>query len=96
MRQGVGLSELQIFEQKPAHMQRIRTTPHHVDIGPDEWFCSLVMVLMGVVLVGVVLGIVVLPGKSCALFLSGGELSPVGSCPRTDIQTEPVLVSGIH
>ena len=24
-----------------------RTIPHHVDIGPDEWFYSLVMVLVG-------------------------------------------------
>ena len=23
------------------------TIPHHVDIGPDEWFYSLVMVLVG-------------------------------------------------
>ena len=32
---------------------------------------------------GVLLGIVVPVGNSWALFLSGGELSPVGSCPRT-------------
>ena len=32
---------------------------------------------------GNVVGIVVLAGKSWALFLSDGELSPVGSCPRT-------------
>ena len=31
---------------------------------------------------GVVLGIVVLVGNSWALFLSGGILYPVGSCPR--------------
>ena len=32
---------------------------------------------------GTVLGIMVLVGNSWALFLSGGELSPVGSCPKT-------------
>ena len=32
---------------------------------------------------GVVLGKVVVVGNSWALFLLGGELSPVGSCPRT-------------
>ena len=31
---------------------------------------------------GVVLGTVVLVGNSLALFLSSGELFPVGSCPR--------------
>ena len=34
---------------------------------------------------GMVLGIVVLVSNSWALFLSGGELSPVGSCPRTPV-----------
>ena len=32
---------------------------------------------------GIVLGIVVPLGNGWALFLSGGELSLVGSCPRT-------------
>ena len=55
-----------------------RTIPHRVDIGPDEWLYQLILVWWGVVL-----GIVVLVGNSWALFLSGGESSPVGSCPRT-------------
>ena len=53
-----------------------RTIPHHVDIGPDEWFYSFLMVLVGSW--GVVLGIVVLVGNSWALFLSGWELYPMG------------------
>ena len=59
-----------------------RTIPHCIGISPDEWYYWFVMVL-----VRLFLGIVALVGNSWALFLSGGELSPVRSCPRTGICT---------
>ena len=62
-----------------------RTIPHRTGIGPDVWFYSVVVVLVCGELSwwGIVLGIVVTVGNGWALFLSGGELSLVGSRPRT-------------
>ena len=62
-----------------------RTIPHRTGIGPDEWLYSVGSGPSGELSWwGIVLGIVVLVGNGWALFLSGGELSLVGSCPRTD------------
>ena len=70
---------------------RIRTTRPLVGqfsrtvqcIGHDEWFYSVVVILVGSCPGGeLVLGIVGPLGNGWALFLSGGELSLVGSCPR--------------
>ena len=41
------IAQLPISGQLPT-----RTMPHHVDIGPDEWFYYLIVVWWGVVLVG--------------------------------------------
>ena len=53
-----------------------RSIPHRTGFGPDEWFYSVVVVLVGGCPGGeLVLGIVVLVGNGWAIFLSGGELS---------------------
>ena len=56
---------------------------------PQKFSINAPLVMMSGLVIwwGVVLGIVVLVGNSWALFLSCGELSPVGSCPRTFINT---------
>ena len=53
--------------------------PHRTAFGPDEWFYSVIVVLVGSCLGGEQSwGIVVLVGNGLALFLSGGELSSWG------------------
>ena len=59
-----------------------RTIPHHTGIGPDEWFNFVVEVLVGNSPMD--RG----PGGQYMSFIffgggGGGELSLVGSCPRT-------------
>ena len=65
-----------------------RTLPHLTCIGPHECLYSVVVVQVGRCPGGNSprkRAIMVLVGNGWALFLSGGEFSLVGSCPRTFI-----------
>ena len=78
-----GRSTLSVKKNLSLLSSRIWTTPHQ-DNSPLYRYWSWWIVYWFVVSwSGVVLKIVILVGNSWALFISGGESSPVGSCLRT-------------